>query len=954
MAPIDLLDLKPNVNFVDASNTLVTTPAAATTTMSVPETSPPPSSRTSKNIEETQSSPSNDAESNGDTFLLTTTYNLKSEKIYANRKFDNSSVLGNCSPNNDKPNGFHDNKNSFKLDEELNTNENNALLDEEDEDEDEISSSSISTSSLSPLSSFETRGNILNINGNMSDNENTEITSNDTDLLTQSNKNTELNETSIFNKNNDDDDDDVSNNKNNNKALESDDISYISDSLTPTPTPTAINSQDNKFTEFSNGPAVSHTPLPPPPNTLALLSNLNQTPNTPELTTPPPLPTTTTTTTSISSTTTISADTPEFIPASQITTPPQSHLAYIPAAATAAFANSGYPVYPTCSPSSYSYSLPSSSIMSPISDHNQSTSFVTSPESVFTNHHQAVTALTPTASSSTIYVHVDAGHIFQVHLGDKCKEIVGPATVKIVGNDSTQPFPLQLTSPAPGQLVQQILNENGMLTHLIISSQPQYNHQGAVVSSPIMSENSSSIPPYNPYQVQHQQIQTPSPFGIPVTQFDSSAVSTTIPPPPSHNIINNQDQYYQNQYPPLSNNSKFDENKENSRSPVNNATSTKSETSPNDLNEELSPPPPPTHPQTEDISSNNTAITRAATIIIDNTNSDSTSQISSSSSSSSESSSSVLSATVVQSISPSSLSSCSSTTSQQQQQQHIHHPQYYHHNQFINQLHHQEPYLIYENTHAQIEPLSNSSSINPKNRNRFLKINTHNTSNHYYNNNSYNIANGTKAPTISNNNNNRKFQATSPTSKSSKNIPLILNSNKIYNNTNKLPLYTSSYHQQQPAQTATTVYNFNNNRSLNNRSLQYPNPKFYKNNPKYYQQTQSSYSQYYSIPPNSDSFNSHHQNQHQHHHHHFEGNNHYNPHQHSLHDPYQTNFSKVVYNTNNSMDRRSDRIDYDVNSSDHLISTKAIIYNDDIQEDIEEDIEEEIEDESHKTMMAKQ
>lgn len=78
----------------------------------------------------------------------------------------------------------------------------------------------------------------------------------------------------------------------------------------------------------------------------------------------------------------------------------------------------------------------------------------------------------PGQPPSTIFVHVDAGHIFQVHVGDKIREILGPATVKIVNNDTTQPVPLQLTAPpAPGQLVQQIVDENGMLVHLIIKSQ---------------------------------------------------------------------------------------------------------------------------------------------------------------------------------------------------------------------------------------------------------------------------------------------------------------------------------------------------------------------------------------------------------------------------------------------------------------------------------------------------
>ncbi|CAF0919214.1 unnamed protein product, partial [Brachionus calyciflorus] len=90
----------------------------------------------------------------------------------------------------------------------------------------------------------------------------------------------------------------------------------------------------------------------------------------------------------------------------------------------------------------------------------------------FVNKSELSNQKVSSSNPSTVYVHVDAGNIFQVQLGDKVRDILGPATVKIVNNDSTQPVPLQLTPPAPGQIVQQIVDENGMLVHLIISSQP--------------------------------------------------------------------------------------------------------------------------------------------------------------------------------------------------------------------------------------------------------------------------------------------------------------------------------------------------------------------------------------------------------------------------------------------------------------------------------------------------
>lgn len=104
------------------------------------------------------------------------------------------------------------------------------------------------------------------------------------------------------------------------------------------------------------------------------------------------------------------------------------------------------------------------------------------------------------SSPSTLFVHVDAGHIFQVHVGDKIREILGPATVKIVNNDTTQPVPLQLTAPpAPGQLVQQIVDENGMLVHLIIKSSSSSassasSSPSSVATTPLLDPTKSILP----------------------------------------------------------------------------------------------------------------------------------------------------------------------------------------------------------------------------------------------------------------------------------------------------------------------------------------------------------------------------------------------------------------------------------------------------------------------------
>ena len=113
------------------------------------------------------------------------------------------------------------------------------------------------------------------------------------------------------------------------KTLDSDAISYVSDSLTPTPTPNSTNQHEAKFTEFpllSSASSSLSTPTAtlPPPNTLALQSNLNL-----EASISPETETQTTVTTEYAAHpplnrplhSNISADSPEFIPSGLITYP---------------------------------------------------------------------------------------------------------------------------------------------------------------------------------------------------------------------------------------------------------------------------------------------------------------------------------------------------------------------------------------------------------------------------------------------------------------------------------------------------------------------------------------------------------------------------------------------------------------------------------------------------------
>ena len=482
MAPVDLLDLTDSAS--SSSELMLNTMATSNTNSN---TSPVNSS-----IILTDTSPDPAPTPPPPPLLVTTTATTTSSstttnkiKLYNQTKLDDnnndkSSIMVLCKTNA--------NKNRTK---DASASSSSGELDEDDEEEVEDSSSSLSTSSLSPLSSFETH-----VANRWCTNETTEITINKSNSIEEdiSNVNTIciLSEKTLINQNNE--------NYRGTKRLESDDLSYASDSLTPTPTPSALNGHDEKFVEFSSSSSSNlNTPtLAPPPNTLPLFTNLNQTTNNLETVESNTDETRTTTTSAIS------ADSPEFIPSSLAAgysqPTPLHHLVY---SQTGDCIDGEYMNYVYSEPSySYGQTTPdSSTLMSPIGELNPTlvNEGVAAVGVAFQPLPPNLAA--PTASSSTIFVHVDAGHIFQVHLGDKCKEIVGPATVKIVSNDSTQPFPLQLTSPAPGQLVQQILNENGMLTHLIISSQPQYMHAGGSgMHVPNMNGTISHHPNYHHLQ----------------------------------------------------------------------------------------------------------------------------------------------------------------------------------------------------------------------------------------------------------------------------------------------------------------------------------------------------------------------------------------------------------------------------------------------------------------------
>lgn len=69
-----------------------------------------------------------------------------------------------------------------------------------------------------------------------------------------------------------------------------------------------------------------------------------------------------------------------------------------------------------------------------------------------------------------VMVHVNGGETFSVKVGGQLQNIQGPATVRMVSKKGP-PMLMPMQVP-PGHLVQQIVDENGVLTHVILSPYP--------------------------------------------------------------------------------------------------------------------------------------------------------------------------------------------------------------------------------------------------------------------------------------------------------------------------------------------------------------------------------------------------------------------------------------------------------------------------------------------------
>lgn len=87
----------------------------------------------------------------------------------------------------------------------------------------------------------------------------------------------------------------------------------------------------------------------------------------------------------------------------------------------------------------------------------------------------AVSAAAPSyvAPPHVVLLHINPGETIFFQMGDQMQFVQGPATVQLVSNSSTPPMAVPVQVP-PGHVMQQIVDENGTLRHIILSPQPPH------------------------------------------------------------------------------------------------------------------------------------------------------------------------------------------------------------------------------------------------------------------------------------------------------------------------------------------------------------------------------------------------------------------------------------------------------------------------------------------------
>ncbi|XP_074657829.1 fibronectin type-III domain-containing protein 3A-like isoform X1 [Tubulanus polymorphus] len=151
-----------------------------------------------------------------------------------------------------------------------------------------------------------------------------------------------------------------------------------------------------------------------------------------------------------------------------------------------------------------------------------------------------------------VHVHVNPGETFSVRVRDQIQHIQGPATVRMVSN-SGPPLPMPMQVP-PGHMVQQIVDENGILTHVILSPQPPsipapmtVGYYGGPNGTP-----QQVYPAYGPQYAPYAGQYAPHPHApAPHMHMAPPHVHTTTPPHQCNNHSHHQHMHPQDFSPSL-------------------------------------------------------------------------------------------------------------------------------------------------------------------------------------------------------------------------------------------------------------------------------------------------------------------------------------------------------------------------------------------------------------------
>ncbi|KAM3727642.1 Fibronectin type III domain-containing protein 3B [Dirofilaria immitis] len=104
----------------------------------------------------------------------------------------------------------------------------------------------------------------------------------------------------------------------------------------------------------------------------------------------------------------------------------------------------------------------------------------------------SATQRAPTSiGSNDLFVHVQTGETLSIVIGNDVQHITGPATVRMVNQAGMSPSALPLHVP-PGHMVQQMVDEQGVLRHLILSPEATPRSRLMPTASPLATITSNT------------------------------------------------------------------------------------------------------------------------------------------------------------------------------------------------------------------------------------------------------------------------------------------------------------------------------------------------------------------------------------------------------------------------------------------------------------------------------